>query len=212
MKLRCAESNLDVFSLRILYHDFQAQVRSLESLGNTEENYGTLLALIIMELLPHELQLNINFHDGTRYHIKTSALICRANNGLRQERVNRNLDEMLCNLSRVLTIIKCEINAREKCTTAIEQERLRKNVSSSVEPLSAASLFSGQKSKLLCVFCKKLDWSDKCRTISDPSSRKQFLKQGGYCFLCLKEEHKIRDCKKEKVFFSARITQFRYLF
>ena len=33
---------------------------------------------------------------------------------------------------------------------------------------------------------------------SDPSPRKQFLKQGGYCFLCLKEDHKIRDCKSKK--------------
>ena len=125
-------------------------------------------------------------------------MICRANNGLRHDKVNRNLDDELCNLS------KCEINAREKCTIAIEQERLGKNVSSSVELLSAASLFSGQKSKLLCVFCKKLDWSDKFRTISDPISRKQFLKQGGYCFLRLKEEHKIRDCKKEKVCFYCK--------
>ena len=60
LKLRCVESNLNVFSLRRLYDDFQARVRSLESLGNTEENYGTFLALIIMELLPHELPLNIN--------------------------------------------------------------------------------------------------------------------------------------------------------
>ena len=123
-----------------------------------------------MELLPHDVQLNIN----------------------------RNLDEKLWNLTRLLTIIKCEINAREKRTTAIEQERVGKNVFSSEEPLSAASLFAGQKSKPLCVFCKKPHWSDKCRTISDPSSRKQFLKQGGYCFLCLKEDHKIRDCKRKK--------------
>ena len=53
-----------------------------------------------MELLPHDVQLNIN----------------------------RNLDEKLWNLTRLLTIIKCEINAREKRTTAIEQERVGKNV------------------------------------------------------------------------------------
>ena len=28
--------------------------------------------------------------------------------------------------------------------------------------------------------------------------KKQFLKQGGYCFLRLKEDHKIRNCKKKK--------------
>ena len=95
-----------------MYDDVQAQVRSQQSLEITEENYGTFLPLIIMELLPHEVQLNIN----------------------------RNLDEELWNFTRLLTIIKCEIKAREKCTTAIEQEKVGKNVFSSEEPLSAASL------------------------------------------------------------------------
>ena len=49
-------------------------------------------------------------------------------------------------------------------------------VFSSEEPLSAVSLFAGQKSKPLCVFCKKPYWSDKCQTISDPILQKQFLK------------------------------------
>ena len=59
-----------------------------------------------------------------------------------------------------------------KCVTAMEQERISKNVFSSEEPLFAAISFAGQKSKPLCVFCKKSHWSDKCRTISDLSSRK----------------------------------------
>ena len=95
MKLRRFESNLDVIILRRLYDDVQAQVRSLQSLGITRENYETFLALIIMDLLPHDVQLNIN----------------------------RNLDEKLWNLTRLLAIIKGEINAREKRTTAVEQER-----------------------------------------------------------------------------------------
>ena len=78
---------MDVISLRRLYYDVQAQVRNLQSLGITEEHYGTFLAPIIIELLPHEAQLNIN----------------------------RILDEELWNLTRLLTIIKCEIIAREKC-------------------------------------------------------------------------------------------------
>ena len=84
----------------------------------------------------------------------------------------------------------------------MEQERVGKNVFSSEEPLSAASLFAGQKSKPLCVFCKKPHWSDKdlekCRKIFDPSSQKQVLKRGDYYFLGLKENHKIRDCKRKK--------------
>ena len=108
-----------------MYDDVQAQVRNLQSLGITEEkNYGKFLAPIIMELLPHEVQLNIN----------------------------RDLDEKLWNLSWLLTIIRCEINAGEKCTTTIKQERVGKNVFSSEEPMSAASLFAGKKSIPLCIF------------------------------------------------------------
>ena len=75
----------------------------------------------------------------------------------------------------------------------MDQEGVGENVFSSEEILSGASLFAGQKSKSLCVFCKKCHWSEKCQTIFDSSSRKQFLKQRAYCFLCLKGGHKIRD-------------------
>ena len=67
-----------------------------------------------MELLPHEVQLIIS----------------------------RNSDEELWNLISLLTIIKCEINKREKCTTAIEQDRVGKTVFPFEEPLSATSLFA----------------------------------------------------------------------
>ena len=80
--------------------DIQAQERSLQSLGITKQNYGTFLALIIMELLPHEVPLNIN----------------------------KTLDEELWNLTRLLTIIKWEINTREKCTPAMEQDRVGNNI------------------------------------------------------------------------------------
>ena len=60
LKLWRVETNLDVISLRRLYDDVQAQVRSLQSVGINEENYGKFLAAIIMELLPHEVQLSVN--------------------------------------------------------------------------------------------------------------------------------------------------------
>ena len=66
-----------------------------------------------MELLPHEVPLNIN----------------------------KTLDEELWDLTRLLTIIKCEINTREN--VAMEQERVGNNIFSSKKPLSAASLFAG---------------------------------------------------------------------
>ena len=171
LRLRRVESDKNVIGLRKLYDDVQAQVRSLQSLGIEEENYGSFLAPIILERLPHEVELNIN----------------------------RNLNDELWNLTRLLNIIKLEINAREKCTNNLEEkEKGGKNQFISSEPVSAHGLFAGQKSKPQCIFCNKNHWSDKCRTISEPNLRKEFLKKGGYCFLCLSKEHRIRECKKKK--------------
>ena len=57
LKLQRVESNLDVISLRRLYEDIQAQVRTLQNLGITEENCQTFLTPIIMGLMPHSLTL-----------------------------------------------------------------------------------------------------------------------------------------------------------
>ena len=63
------------------------------------------------------------------------------------------------------------------------------------------------KNLSLSVFFVKTHWSDKCQTISDPISQKQFFKQGRYCFLFLKEDHKSRDCKKKKGCFYCKRLQ-----
>ena len=91
---------MDVISLHRLYDDVQAQARRLQGLGITKENYGAFLALIMVELLPHEVQLNIN----------------------------RTLYGKILSLTILLMVIKCEINATERCITAMKQETIGKNV------------------------------------------------------------------------------------
>ena len=60
--------------------------------------------------------------------------------------------------------------------------------------------------KVLCVFwCTH--WSDKCSVITDIEVRKVFLKNGGRCFLSLKENHTSRDCPKTKKCFYCKKRQ-----
>ena len=47
-------------------------------------------------------------------------------------------------------------------------------------------------------FCQDKQWSDKCEVVTDPLSWKEFLKKSGKCFLCLKDNHQVKDCKKSK--------------
>ena len=44
-----------------------------------------------------------------------------------------------------------------------------------------------------CIFCKGEHWSDECQQYTDIPSRKKQLKNR--CLRCLKEDHKIKDCK-----------------
>ena len=47
-------------------------------------------------------------------------------------------------------------------------------------------------------FCQDKHWSDKWEVVTDPLSWKEFLKKSGKCFLCLKDNHQVKDCKKSK--------------
>ena len=56
-------SDQNLKGLRHLYDHIESNVRSLKSLGVTSENYGSLLASILMNKLPQELKLIITDED-----------------------------------------------------------------------------------------------------------------------------------------------------
>ena len=41
-------------------------------------------------------------------------------------------------------------------------------------------------------------WSDKCKVISELETRKEYLRKGNRCFLCLNQSHTSRNCSKTK--------------
>ena len=45
---------------------------------------------------------------------------------------------------------------------------------------------SQQAPKIVCVFCQDKHWSDKCQVVTDPLSRREFLKKSGKCFFIFK--------------------------
>ena len=55
-----------------------------------------------------------------------------------------------------------------------------------------------------CVFCDGDHWSNKCRIVSDVQARKDLLKKGNRCFMCLKTDHISRNCQKTKPCFYCK--------
>ena len=57
---------------------------------------------------------------------------------------------------------------------------------------------SQQAPKIVCIFYQDKHWSNKCQVVPGPLSRREFLKKSGNCFLCLKVNHQVKNCKKSK--------------
>ncbi len=64
MKTESVSSHTNVKALRHLYDVVESNIRSLKSLGVTADSYGSLLASVIMNKLPNELQLIIGRKIG----------------------------------------------------------------------------------------------------------------------------------------------------
>ena len=97
------------------------------------------------------------------------------------------MKQEIWDLTKLLELIKEEVRTRENCS--LKNDGKSRNFDFNLEYQSSDSaLFSSQnknKPKILCVFCREPHWSDKCTVISDAQARKNFLRKGGRCFLCL---------------------------
>ena len=119
--------------------------------------------------------------------------------------VSRNLKQEVWDINKLLEIINDEIKAREKCVTqnaSFNSNRTEKNIGkenfNTSQPSTSAALFSKNKFvRQKCVFCNGNHWSDQCNIVSEITSRKEHLKRTNRCFLCLKENHKLKECQKK---------------
>ena len=173
LKLKRITSDRDVRSIRKFYDDIESHVRSMDGLGVNINDYGALLAPVIIERLPHQLKLVIG----------------------------RNIKDEVWDLTKILTVINDELVARENCIMSTDEKGGKNNLSENgmiENPFSGSALTSQQKTKNKCVFCKGSHWSDKCEVITDPCARKDFLKSAKRCFLCLKEGHLSRNCQNKR--------------
>ena len=185
LRLHRVTSEKDLSGMRRLYDDVENHVRSLQSLGIHGERYGPLLVPVIMDRLPHEFKLTIS----------------------------RNLKQDLWDITRLLELIREELRARENIAT----DRSRDTTDHTEDrngfyPHTDAVLVTQNHPKGKCIFCKAAHWTDKCTVITDTEARKEFLRKGRRCFLCLREGHNAKGLyKNQNVFLLQGIPSFRHL-
>ena len=129
-----------VSHLRSVYDKIHINIRGLESLGVTPEQYGSFLIPVIMSKLPSDVRLQ----------------------------VARVTAKEVWEVQELLTVIKAEVEAREISDTIKINERKGTDgyVNRRFNPPSAAALTAQARhgGGVKCIFCKEGHYSASCAT------------------------------------------------
>ncbi|XP_062574758.1 uncharacterized protein LOC134236601 [Saccostrea cucullata] len=156
-------------SLRHFYDQVETYVRGLESYGQAQDTYGSLLVHVILNKLPTEIRKNL-----AREHGSTDWL----------------LRDLRNSLYRKLYILEAGagIDATEPSATATfythsksSHKQLQRN-------------FSPRKPHVCCAFCKETHRSNDCTKYKNCADRMRIVKQDKLCFNCL-GRHRVTDCQ-----------------
>ena len=139
LNLDAVSSQHNLKGLRHLFDLVESHVRELKSLGIPPEAYGSLLSSVLMNKLPSEFRLIIS----------------------------RDVKDDKWDLNALMTVMECEIDARERAATGPSVLPKRQ----SRDPLIAAVLLT-RESGPTCSYCSQSHSSNTCRTVTNVETRK----------------------------------------
>ena len=155
-------------ALRHLHDIVEAQIRGLRVPGVPAASYGSLLAPVILSKLPPELRLIVSRE-------------------VREDR--RQLDELM-------QVIDAEIRARERANNSGKPNNGSYQIRGSTRNIpTSATLLSNDSPTPKCSYYRQQHSSNSCKSVTDPSERKQILRRTGRCFVCLRKHHTSRECR-----------------
>ena len=167
----CSLSGERTCSLRSIYDKVMVNIRGLEALGITSEQYGSLLIPVIMTKFPSEIRL----------------------------RIARELGKNAWRITPLLNILKAEVEAREVSDGSTISSMKSSTVQSPrVSSNSTGSALVANSYKVRCAFCGGDHYSAACSTVTSVKERRDILLKAGRCFMCLKSKHKSKDCDSQR--------------
>ena len=165
-----------VDSLRIYYDKMETYVRGLESLGQTDDTYGSLLVPIILNKLPGEIRKNL-----AREHRSTNWILSDLRRAICDE---LSIMEAGNSTERLETPIATA--AFFTRTNAREMNQAHKETDETVE--------RPDRYTKTCAFCKAHDHaSANCTIFKTAADRLIIVKRDRLCFNCL-GRHRVADC------------------
>ncbi len=164
--------NDTVAQLRQIFDNINIHIRGLESLGVKQENYGSLLILVVMKRMPKDVALQ----------------------------VSRETKSDIWSMKDILGIIRKEIEARETCSFVGETEKKVTIHRPRQSPGTVSSFHAKEQSNAnsQCYFCEGEHLSYQCEKVTDPNKRKEILAKQRRCFVCLKKGHRANSCNSNR--------------
>ena len=107
--------------------------------------------------------------------------------------IGRKVKDDTWDLDTLITNLKEEIDAREKCTlvkASAEHAPKKQNYTSyNKQPSSASALYLSNNRGPSCSFCGDNHASQDCFNVTSIQARKEILRKAGRCFMCLRKNH-----------------------
>ena len=174
-----ASDSDNIRKLRKVFDSIEVHVRSLNSLGVRQEDYGSMLVSTIGTKFPRSVMAEIARKMPTR-EIWDIAVLTEH---LRSEIESREVCDRM---------VSCSASASKAENTSTYSDD---------EEVPSSTMFSGGRrptTPITCTYCRQTHPSSQCPTITDPKARKSFLQSKKKCFICLKGGHPARICNSGK--------------
>ncbi|XP_071135358.1 uncharacterized protein [Mytilus edulis] len=163
----------NLVSLRHFYDQMETYVRGLESLGQSQDSYGTLLVPIILNKLPGEIKKNLAREHGTENWLL------------------RDLRKSICNEINIIDAGQ-DTETYNNLPSASSFFTGTKWIKPPNQTLDTRHTHQNLQYKP-CVFCHDLHAPAHCTNVSDLETRMDIVKREQLCFNCL-GTHRIHEC------------------
>lgn len=158
-------------SLRHFYDQVETYVRGLESFGQAQDTYESLLVPIIIKKLPSEMRRNLAREHGSNNWI---------------------LGELRNSLFRELKILEAGTNKEDIELNATATFYTQSKSNNKIQPVPRN--YSPRKPHLCCAFCKDMHSANDCTKYENYHQRMKIVKRDRLCFNCL-GRHRVSDCQ-----------------
>ena len=168
--------------------------------------YGTLLIAIIFDCIPEELRVKIALKFGTHeWKLDGTMEIFKSELEARERSIaiikqkdyqTYDLDSSNYFSTQSLQLASTPESRNRNQNNFVKPPFDRRKVhNNNASASNTHNNFYHAEHRNTCVFCKQNHFSSRCRNVTDIKQRYDIIKRENRCFVCLKKNHRSKDCR-----------------